>query len=479
MSAHASHDDPLEAWKTAYNETGSGSVELPRSPSRGCRVGLRATGSGRWTPTLRFSASPGDIGVLFRAIELAGACPTPPRSTLLNWDYRSLPLRWTGTLSARAGAARSRSDLRVLHSDAAWSGAVEPLHDGAAALAEAGELHPELRAAAEHELTTLVLDFYHRGGSTELSVDIDACRALVRLSPSADHLNDLAATLDARHERGEGEPGDLDEMIDVFERLAAVGRIPRKRYRAQRPRCRSSPTLPAGARARGHRHGDIFIWPMRWRWQAAISGVSSWSLSAMISVIERRGAGRRATMTQRSRSGARNSPPHRSTHRTTSRTGWAASSEQLIERYECFGDAAHLDTAVDAVDSVRAATAGLPLSSAYRQRLADLAAGAIERRLRASGGGGDLDQLIAMSRRELGARRLRSGGHRRARRAITRSWCCRNLIVVPTARPRRRDRNPRGPSANRRRPRRNPSPLARTYRPWLPCARSVVGDQDR
>ena len=397
MSADASHGDPLEAWKAAYNETGSGSAQTL----------TQLAGMSRWIAGyqersldahLAAFGLTGELGVLFAAIQLADALPDAPE---INPAELALPLfapalernpeptRWRGAIvfgQARLALGRGLE-----------TGALQLLHEGAAALAEAGELHPELRAGAEHELTTLALDFYQRGGIPELGVSIAAWRALIRLSATPDILNNLVATLGARREAGEDEPGDLDEMIELFERLALVADDRTKMLVnaaiARRDRFRDT-----------HRREDI---------DAAVSHLSA--ALAATNGDERRQlviahgqdlreraiwsgeAGDHAAALAFWQQELAAAPVEHEDH-----VDWLGGVVgTLIERYERFGDAADLDTAVESVESVKRASAALPVSPAYRQRLAAVEAGAIQRRLRARDDGGDLDRLISISRREL------------------------------------------------------------------------------
>jgi CHAT domain-containing protein len=399
MSSPDRNHDPLEAWKAAYNETGSGSLEVLARLARMSRA-LAGYRNRSLDAHLALFGLTGDVGVLFAAIQLAGPLPDAPA---INPAELGLPLfapalernpeptRWRGAIVFGFARLALGRGLEI--------GALERLQEGAAALAEAGELNPELRPGAEHELTTLAIDFYQRGGTEELGVSVAAWRALVRLSPSAGNLNNLAATLMARRDRDGGEVGDLDELIDVLERFAEVSgdRVEalmniamarRERFRATATRADIDTALADQREALGLTSGDdrrhvVIAQGEALRERAAWSGEARDYAEA---VEFWRGEVAAAPVEQREH------------------VEWLVGLVgTLIDRYDRFGNRADLDAAVDAVDEAKRASANLRVTPRYRQRLLEVEAGALEHRQQALGASADLDRLIETSRRELNA----------------------------------------------------------------------------
>ena len=397
MSSATRNHDPLEAWKAAYNETGSGSVEVLARLARMSRS-LAGYRDRSLDAHLALFGLTGDVGVLLTTIRLANALPD---ATELNPAELGLPL-FPPALERNPEPTRWRGAIVFGHARLALgrgleTGALDRLHEGAAALAEAGELHPELRPGAERELTTLAMDFYRRGGTDELGVSIDAWRALVRLSGSPNYLNNLAAALAARRERAAGEPGDLDELIDVAERLAGVSEdrvialvnaamARHERFQATDTRSDIDVALQHQREALGLASSDerrrlVIAHGEYLRERAAWSGEARDHADAL--------AFWRAELAA--------APLERQDH-----VEWLGGLVgTLIERYDRFGDRADLDAAIEAVEAVKRASADLPVSPAYQQRLLEVEGGAVQHRQKAFGEGDDLERLIAISRREL------------------------------------------------------------------------------
>jgi hypothetical protein len=108
MNADVGYDDLLEAWKAAYNETGSGSVETL----------TQLAGMSRWIAGykersldahLALFGLTGEIAVLFMAIQIADALPDSPEINPAELALRRA-LKATATPRRPSRAITSRSE---------------------------------------------------------------------------------------------------------------------------------------------------------------------------------------------------------------------------------------------------------------------------------------------------------------------------------------------------------------------------------
>jgi hypothetical protein len=315
----------------------------------------------------------------------------------------SFPPEEQGYAELVLDAARTAAELATGASGPRWSGRALALYEQAAAS------DAELAAAAADDVARLAYFFLeqwrerHRAGDMERSAE--GWRAAARLSrDDADrltqNLNNLVGTLQEAREHRD-RPGLLDEQLATLERLVEL--------------------VPDSAPARGqYLVGLAMSYRDRFRSGHERADIDA-AIDRLTRAVDRTAPAQRRSLTielggiMRERHlwsgelpdidaslafwrGLLDATPVTDPDHAEWLGGVAGT---LLDRYRQGRRAADLDAAVEAVDEALRAVAGRRIPAAYRQRLRELEALAVQERYREFGRAPDLERLISLSGEDL------------------------------------------------------------------------------